>query len=119
MTELISLLFALMRADDELQSMMDQQSLSNVRAEVAASSSECVGAAAFLGFRVTPQNIHNLLDKNKQTNKKQIEVLNIAFPIKDESLFSTESNLLTCFHSCSCCGGDGRGTEDRESRKGT
>ena len=65
MTELISLLFALMRADDQLQSVLDQQSLSDVRAKVAASTSERVGAAAFLGFWVTPQYIHNLLDKEK------------------------------------------------------
>lgn len=60
MTELISLLLALMRPDKQLQSVLQQQSLSDVRAEVAASSSICVGTAAILDFGVTPQYIHNL-----------------------------------------------------------
>lgn len=66
MTELISLLFALMGSDEQLESVLEQQSLGDVRAEVAASSSECVGTAAFVGFRITPQYIHNLQERGKQ-----------------------------------------------------
>ena len=54
MTELISLLFALVGPDEQLEPVLEQQSLGDVRTEVAASSSEGVGTAAFLGFRVTP-----------------------------------------------------------------
>lgn len=54
MTKLIALLFALMGSNEQLQSVLQQQSLGDVRAEVAAPSSECVGTAAFMGFRVTP-----------------------------------------------------------------
>lgn len=67
MTELIALLFALMGSNEQLQSVLEQQSLGDVRAEVAASSSECVGTAAFLGFRVTPQYIHNLQERRKES----------------------------------------------------
>jgi len=63
MTEFISLLFALMGADEELQSVLEQQSLGDIRAKVAASSSEGVEAAAILDFRVTPQYIHNLQER--------------------------------------------------------
>lgn len=66
MTELISLLFALMGSDEQLESVLEQQFLGDVRAEVAASSSECVGTAAFLGFRVTPQYIHYLQERGKR-----------------------------------------------------
>lgn len=68
MTKFVTLLFALMRADEQLQSVLVQQPLSNVRAEVAASTSERVGAAAFLGFRVTPQYIHNLANARVDTD---------------------------------------------------
>lgn len=60
MAELISLLLALVRSDEELQSVLEQQPLGDVGAKVAASSSERVGAAAILGFRVTPQYINYL-----------------------------------------------------------
>lgn len=63
MTELISLLLALMRPDEQLQSVLEQQSLCDVRAKIAASTSECVGTAAILDFRVTPQYIHNLQER--------------------------------------------------------
>lgn len=67
MTELVSLLFALMGSDEQLESVLEQQSLGDVRPEVAASSSECVGSAAFLVFRVTPQYIDYLQERVKQT----------------------------------------------------
>ena len=59
-TELISLLFALVGPDEQLESVLEQQPLGDVRAEVAASSSERVGTAARLGFGVTPQYVHYL-----------------------------------------------------------
>lgn len=64
-TELVSLLFALMGSDEQLEAVLEQQSLGDIGAEVAASSSECVGTAAFLGFRVTPQYIHNLQERGE------------------------------------------------------
>lgn len=66
MTELISFLFALVGSDEQLESVSGQQSLGDVRTKVAASSSEYVGTAAFLSFRVTPQNIHYLQESEKQ-----------------------------------------------------
>ncbi len=67
MTELISLLFALVGSDEQLESMLEQQSLGDVRPEVAASSSEGVGTAALLDFGVTPQYVHYLQERGKQT----------------------------------------------------
>lgn len=52
-----------MRPDKQLQSVLEQQSLGDVGAKVAASSSECVGTAAILDFRVTPQYIHYLQER--------------------------------------------------------
>lgn len=66
-TELISLLFALVGSDEKLESMLEQQPLGDVGPEVAASSSECVGTAAFLDFRVAPQYVHYLQERRKQT----------------------------------------------------
>lgn len=40
MADLVPLLLALMRANEHLQSMLKQQFLSDIRAEVAASASE-------------------------------------------------------------------------------
>lgn len=65
MTELISLLFALVGSDEQLESVLEKQSLGDVGAKVAASSSERVGTAAILGFRVTPQYIHYLQERGK------------------------------------------------------
>ncbi len=66
MTELISLLLALMGPDEQLESVLEQLFPGDVGAEIAASSSKCVGTAAFLGFRVTPQYIHYLQERGKQ-----------------------------------------------------
>lgn len=60
MTELISLLFALMRSDEQLESVLEQQPLGDIRAEVAATSPERVGTAAVVCLWITPQYIHNL-----------------------------------------------------------
>lgn len=59
-TQLIALLFAFMGSDEQLESLLEQHSLGDVRAEVTASSPKCVGIAAVWGFRVTPQYIYNL-----------------------------------------------------------
>lgn len=59
-TQLITFLFTLVGSDDQLQAVLEQQSPRDVRAEVASATSEYVWAAAFLGFGVTPQYIHNL-----------------------------------------------------------
>lgn len=60
MTQLIALLFALMGPDEQLESLLEQQSSGDVRAKVTASSPKCVGTAAVWGFGVTPQYIYNL-----------------------------------------------------------
>lgn len=60
MAELVSFLLALVGADQQLQAVLQQQPLGHIWAEVAASTSERVGTAALLGFRVAPQYIHNL-----------------------------------------------------------
>lgn len=60
MTQLVTLLLALVGSDEQLESVLEQQALGDVRAEVTASSPECVGTAAVRGFRVAPQNIYNL-----------------------------------------------------------
>lgn len=59
-TQLIALLFALVGSDEQLESLLEQQSSGDVRAEVTASSPKCVGTAAVWGFGVTPQYIYNL-----------------------------------------------------------
>lgn len=59
-TQLITLLFALVGSDEQLESMLEQQPSGDVGAEVAASSPERVGTAALQGFWVTPQYIYNL-----------------------------------------------------------
>lgn len=66
MTELVSLLLALVRSNKQLQAVLEQQLPGDVGAEVAASSPECVWAAAILGFRVTPQNVHYLQEIQAQ-----------------------------------------------------
>lgn len=58
--ELVSFLLALVGADQQLQTVLQQQLLSHIRTEVAASASEGVGTAAVLRFRVAPQNVHDL-----------------------------------------------------------
>lgn len=55
MAELITLLFALVGADEELQVVSVQEVLGDVGAPVAASTSHLVGDAAILGHRVAPQ----------------------------------------------------------------
>lgn len=60
MAELITLLFALVGADEELQVVSVQEVLSDVGAPVAASTSHLVGHAAVLGDRVAPQQVQDL-----------------------------------------------------------
>lgn len=60
MAQLVTLLFALMGSDEELEPVLEQQSSGDVRAEVTASSPERVGIAAIWGFWVTPQYVYNL-----------------------------------------------------------
>lgn len=59
-TQLIALLLALMGSDEQLEALLEQQFLGDVRAEVTASSPKCVGTAAVWSFGVTPQYIYNL-----------------------------------------------------------
>lgn len=75
MTELISLLFALVRSDEQLESVLEQQPLGDIRAEVAATSPECVGAAAVVRLRITPQYIHNLQVRGNLMHLKQAKCL--------------------------------------------
>lgn len=58
--ELVTLLLALMRADDELKVVLVQELLCDVRAPVAASTSHFVWNAAVLDHRVTPQQVQDL-----------------------------------------------------------
>lgn len=60
MTKLITLLFALMRANNELEVVSVQEILSDIRPPVAAPSSDFIGYAAVLGHGVTPQQIQDL-----------------------------------------------------------
>lgn len=59
-TKLISFLFALMGANEELEVVSPQHSLRHIRPPVAASTSHLVGNAAILGHWVTPQHVHYL-----------------------------------------------------------
>ena len=60
MAELITILFTLMRADDELQVVSVQEILCDIRAPVAASAPHLIGYAAVLVHRVTPQQVQDL-----------------------------------------------------------
>lgn len=63
--ELVTLLFALVGADDELQVVLVQELLGDVRAPVAASASHFVWNAAVLDHRVAPQQVQDLVgDEN-------------------------------------------------------
>lgn len=55
--ELITLLFTLMGADDELQVVFVQELLSDVWAPVATSASHLIGNAAILSHWVAPQKV--------------------------------------------------------------
>lgn len=59
-TQLVALLLALVGSDEQLESLLEQQSSGDVRAEVAASPPKGVWTASVLGFGVTPQYIDNL-----------------------------------------------------------
>lgn len=61
MAELVSLLFALVGADYELQVVFVQEVLGDVGAPVAASAPHLVRHAAVLGHGVTPQQVQDLL----------------------------------------------------------
>lgn len=71
MAELVALLFAFMRADDELQVVSIQEVLGDVRAPVAAPASHLVGCAAFLRHWVTPQQVQDLRSRKKLLNELQ------------------------------------------------
>lgn len=117
MTELISLLLALVRSDEQLESVSEQQFLRDVRAEVATPSSESVGAAAFLHFGITPQYIHDLQPREKTYI---LSTQHSKATLTERKVLCPKPTPLTCFHSCSSREGEGGGTEDRiESRKGT
>lgn len=58
--ELVTLLFALMGADDELKVVLVQKLLCDVRAPVAASTSNFVWNASVLDHRVAPQQVQDL-----------------------------------------------------------
>lgn len=60
MAELVTFLFTLVGADDELHVVSAQEVLGDVRAPVAASATHLVGYAAVLGHRVAPQQIQDL-----------------------------------------------------------
>lgn len=60
MAELVTLLLALMGADDELQVVPVQKVLGDVGAPVAAPTPHLVGNAAVLGHWVAPQQVQDL-----------------------------------------------------------
>lgn len=60
MAELVTVLFALVGADDELQVVSVQEVLGDVGAPVAASAPHLVGYAAVLAHRVAPQQVQDL-----------------------------------------------------------
>lgn len=72
MAELVALLLALVRADDELQVVPVQEVLGDVGAPVAAAAPHLVGDAAVLGHRVAPQQVQDL-DQVVDTEKPFIE----------------------------------------------
>lgn len=59
-TKLVAFLFALVRADEELQAVSAQHLLSDVWPPVAAATPHLVGNAAVLRHGVAPQQVHNL-----------------------------------------------------------
>ena len=65
MTELVTLLFALVGADDELQVVPVQEVLGDVGAPVAASAPQLVGDAAILGHGVAPQQVQDLVAQKR------------------------------------------------------
>lgn len=69
--ELVAFLFALMRADDELQVVSVQEVLGDVGAPVAAPTSHLVGHAAVLSHRVTPKQVQDLQSRKKLLNELQ------------------------------------------------
>ena len=60
MAKLITLLFTLVGADDELQVVSVQEVLGDVGAPVAASAPHFIGHAAVLAHRVAPQQVQDL-----------------------------------------------------------
>lgn len=60
MAELVTFLFALVGADDELQVVSVQEVLRDVGAPVAAAAPHLIGHAAVLGHRVAPQQVQDL-----------------------------------------------------------
>ena len=58
--ELVALLFALVRADDELEVVSAQKLLRHIWTPVAAPAPQLIGEAAILSHRVTPQHVQNL-----------------------------------------------------------
>lgn len=64
-TQLISFLLALVGSDQQLESVLAQQFLCDIRSEVATPSTECVGTAALMHFGVAPQNVNDLQWRGK------------------------------------------------------
>lgn len=61
MAELITVLFTLVGADEELQVVFVQKVLGDIGTPVAASAPQLVGNAAVLGHGVAPQQVHDLV----------------------------------------------------------
>lgn len=76
MAELITVLFTLVGADDELQVVSVQEVLGDIGAPVAASAPHLVGYAAVLVHRVAPQQVQDLgadrKDRRERFNLKEL-----------------------------------------------
>ncbi|KAG7218294.1 hypothetical protein INR49_010352 [Caranx melampygus] len=106
MTQLVSLLFALVGPDEQLQPVLQQQPPGDVGAKVAASSSECVGAAAFLGFRERGERQDGVRgeqreeEEDEDEDEEELEVGVLWFLLWLRLLLgrepSVDLNLLAC-----------------------
>lgn len=74
--ELITILFALMGANNELQVVSVQEVLCDIGTPVAAPTSHLIGYAAVLAHGVTPQQVQDLeVDRNDQRERFNFEEL--------------------------------------------
>lgn len=94
--KLITLLFTLMRADDELQVVSVQEVLCDVGAPVAASAPHLVGCAAILGHWIAPQQVQDLeavrSDKRERFN---FEMKNRAHSERGKNLGTAVSETIS------------------------
>lgn len=86
MAELITILFALVGADDELQVVSIQEVLCDIGAPVAASTSQLIGDAAVLGHGVAPQQVQDLVSQKE--NSFQLDMADFGTEMITKLTFS-------------------------------